>query len=83
MASGLPVVSLDLPGVRDLVTDGREGFVAGSVEELSERLGRLVRSPELRVQMSGHARQRALDFTAERFAERAKEFYEEVVGGRT
>jgi glycosyltransferase involved in cell wall biosynthesis len=82
MASGLPIVALDLPGVRDLVTDGREGFVVQNGVELTDRLGRLVASPDLRAEMSASARERARDFTAEKFAAQAREFYEQVVGRR-
>ncbi len=76
MACGLPVVALDIPGVRDLVTDGEEGFLAADVGGLSRALERLAASGELRERIGTKARQRALAFTAERFAEKATEFYE-------
>jgi glycosyltransferase involved in cell wall biosynthesis len=79
MASGLPVVALDIPGVRDLVTDGEEGFIAKDVEALSRALATLAGSEELRRQMGARARQRALAFTAERFAETATKFYEAIL----
>jgi glycosyltransferase involved in cell wall biosynthesis len=82
MASGLPVVALDLPGVRDLVTDGREGFVVERAEELSDRLAHLAESPDRRAEMSAKARERALDFTAEKFARKASEFYEQIARQR-
>jgi len=75
MASGLPVVALDLPGVRDLITDGKEGFVVGRVADLSDRLAQLVSSQELRAEMSAQAVKRALDFTAEKFAKKVVPFY--------
>ena len=79
MASGLPVVALDIPGVRDLVTDGEEGFIAADVEGLSRALATLAGSEELRREMGARARERALGFTAERFAEKAQRFYQEVL----
>ena len=81
MASGLPVVALDIPGVRDLMTDGEEGFIAADVEGLSRALLKLAGSEERRREMGAKARQRALAFTAERFAEKAKKFYEEILTG--
>jgi glycosyltransferase involved in cell wall biosynthesis len=78
MACGLPVAALDIPGVRDIVTDGEEGLIAADVEGLSRVLARLAESAQLREQMGAKARQRALAFTAERFAEKAKEFYEGI-----
>jgi glycosyltransferase involved in cell wall biosynthesis len=79
MASGLPIVALDIPGVRDLVTDGEEGFIASDVETLSRALSRLAGSEEMRRAMGARARQRALAFIPERFAEKARKFYEEIL----
>lgn len=79
MASGLPVVALDLPGVRDLVTDGDEGLVAKDAAGLAAALGRLAGDPALRSSMGERARARALEFTAERFVEKARPFYESLL----
>jgi glycosyltransferase involved in cell wall biosynthesis len=76
MASGLPVVAPDIPGVRDLMTDGEEGVIAADVEGLSRALSLLAGSEETRRRMGEKARTRALAFTAERFTEKAKKFYE-------
>jgi glycosyltransferase involved in cell wall biosynthesis len=76
MASGLPVVALKVPGVRDLMTDGEEGFVVETPSELGPALGRLARDPALRREMGARARRRALEFTAQKFAVKAGEFYE-------
>jgi glycosyltransferase involved in cell wall biosynthesis len=79
MASGLPVVALDIPGVRDLVTDGEEGLIASDVETLSRALSTLAESQEMRRAMGARARRRALAFTAERYAETATKFYEAIL----
>lgn len=81
MASGTPVVALDLPGVRDLMTDGEEGFVVRAPGELPDALARLFESDERRRSMGEKARKRALDFTGEKFAAKAVSFYREVLGG--
>lgn len=75
MASGLPVAALDVTGVRDLVTDGVEGFVATSVPELSRALAKLSADPALRRRMGDAARRRSLDFTSSRFAPEMQRFY--------
>jgi glycosyltransferase involved in cell wall biosynthesis len=75
MASGLPVVALKLPGVEDLVRDGREGLIAATRRELPLLLARLTADSALREQMGAAARIRALEFSAARFAERAIAFY--------
>ncbi|MEO8433234.1 MAG: glycosyltransferase family 4 protein [Acidobacteriota bacterium] len=75
MASGLPVVALDVPGVSDLMTDGREGLIARTADDLEPALRRLAADPSLRREMGRRARERALAFTGERFAEEARIFY--------
>jgi glycosyltransferase involved in cell wall biosynthesis len=49
-AAGKPVVSTDVGGVRDIVTDGVSGFVVppGDVDSLADRLRLLADDPELR-----------------------------------
>jgi len=53
LAAGVPVVSTDVGGVRDVVTDGRSGFLVpfGDVERVAARLDDLARDPELRASL--------------------------------
>jgi glycosyltransferase involved in cell wall biosynthesis len=59
-AAGLPVVSTDVGGVRDIVADGRSGFVVapGDVDAVAERLGRLAHNPALRAELGRAGRER-------------------------
>jgi len=75
MASGVPVVARDMPGVLDLVTDGREGIVVGSAADLAPALRRLHDSTGERLRMGELGRRRALEFSPEVFARKAREFY--------
>ena len=52
-AAGKPVVSTDVGGVRDIVTDGVSGFVVppGDVDALADRLRALADDPALRVRL--------------------------------
>jgi glycosyltransferase involved in cell wall biosynthesis len=62
MASGLPVVGYDAPGVRDLIRSGRDGVLVptGNVVALSQIIGNLFRDRHLAAAMGNSARQRAL-----------------------
>ncbi len=80
MAAGLPIVALPVPGVRDLVNDGVEGFVAGDIVGLTAALGRLREDVSLRARMAAAARARALDFRGDAFAASAREFYGRIGG---
>jgi glycosyltransferase involved in cell wall biosynthesis len=79
MASGLPVVALDVPGVRDLMTDEEEGIIVADGKSLAQALARLAGSEETRWRMGEKARRRALAFTGDRFAEKAKPWYEALL----
>jgi glycosyltransferase involved in cell wall biosynthesis len=79
MASGLPVVARDVPGVRDLMTDGEEGFIVTDVAGTSAALSRLAESPELRREMGAKGRARSLAFIPAQFVEKAKQFYNRVL----
>jgi glycosyltransferase involved in cell wall biosynthesis len=78
MASGLPVVALPVPGVRDLLTDGVEGFLAPDVASATEALRRLAADSGLRARMGEAAHRRALAFGRAAFTASAREFYERV-----
>jgi glycosyltransferase involved in cell wall biosynthesis len=79
MATGLPIVALPVPGVRDLVSDGVEGFVAADLPGATEALRRLQGNADLRNRMSEAARRRALAFRAAAFAASAPRFYEAIL----
>jgi glycosyltransferase involved in cell wall biosynthesis len=76
MAAGVPVVATDCGAVRDLVADGREGYLVpvGDTEGLAARLGTLLDDPAMRADMGDRARRRAeaeysIEHTATRFQE--------------
>lgn len=50
MATGIPVIATDLPGVRDVVDRGRDGFLAtpGDLDSLTGALSELVSLPDAR-----------------------------------
>jgi len=80
MASGLPTVALPVPGVRDLLTDGVEGFVTADVSAATNALRRIAADPQLRARLGEAARRRALAFGGAAFASSAREFYDRVRG---
>lgn len=61
-ACGLPLVTTDVPGCREVVTDGVEGLLvpARDPAALAEAIGRLAADPELRKRMGIAARAKAL-----------------------
>jgi len=61
MASSLPVIATDVGGMRDLIEDGRTGFLvpSGDLEALRDRLRRLRGDAGLRIRMGQEGRNRA------------------------
>lgn len=68
MAAGKPVVATDVRGSRDLVDDGRTGFLVrlGDAAGLAAALERLARDPELRTSMGAAAREKIREYSLER-----------------
>jgi glycosyltransferase involved in cell wall biosynthesis len=63
MASGLPVVTLDIDPLRDIVRHGREGLLVreGDGEGLAEAILRLVAGPDQAAEMGRAARERVVE----------------------
>jgi glycosyltransferase involved in cell wall biosynthesis len=78
MASGLPVVALDLPGIADFEILKGPGFVARSEIEASSALDFLAAHEGPRSGMAGAARRTAERFAGPPFARVADEFYAAV-----
>jgi len=76
MASAVPVVAFDVPGVRELVRDGVDGLLVepGDIDALAAALRRVWEEPALRSRMGLEAKRRATawptwDQSAARFVE--------------
>jgi len=57
MAAGLPAVASPISANRDIVTDGINGYLAGSRDEWIIKLGRLIESPGLRRELGLQGRE--------------------------
>lgn len=80
-ASGLPIIMTDVGGIRDIVQDNKNGYLieVDNVQQLSDRMTRLMKDPELRWQMGQNARKRVEDnFTAKNNATRIVDVLLEV-----
>jgi glycosyltransferase involved in cell wall biosynthesis len=81
MASGVPVIASDLPGVRSVFTDGQEGLqiIPGNQQDLSAKIEYLLQNRALRVQMGRNARKLALDkYSFDLLKSRLKSLYENL-----
>jgi phosphatidylinositol alpha-mannosyltransferase len=80
-AAGTPVVASDIPGYRQVVTNGREGVLVphGRPLELAEALRALWLDPVRRQTMGESARSRAQEFAWPHVAARVADVYERAI----
>jgi glycosyltransferase involved in cell wall biosynthesis len=81
MAAGLPYVATDIPAVREITKGGRGGFLypVGDVEELAERLMRLLDDEKLYMRKVGEGRELVKEYSWEKCARETAEVYEKVL----
>lgn len=77
MAAGLPVVASDIPGYREVVTDGIEGLLVPprDPEALAAGLVRVLRDPQLAARLGEAGRVRARTFDWPIVVDRLEELY--------
>ncbi|TAN02818.1 MAG: glycosyltransferase family 1 protein [Rhodanobacteraceae bacterium] len=71
-ACGLPLITTDMPGCRDVVTDGKDGLLIAPRDAgaLANAMARLLDSPELATRLGNAARAKALALFDERIVNR-------------
>lgn len=83
MASGLPVLGIDSPGISDTVVNGQNGFVVQhDYAALALKMLRLFSEPELRASLAAGARQTSTLYDIHTTTQRYVEIYEEQVRQR-
>lgn len=81
MACGLPIVTTDAPGCREVVTDADNGFLVPvrNAKVLAAALEKLIRDPALRQRMGQRSRARALaEFSQEQVIAETLQLYQEM-----
>ena len=80
-ASGLPVLATPVSGVRELIEDGRNGFlITKEPRMIAERLRQLAADPQLRVRLGREARHSALAFGWRQMVRKHHELYSRLAG---
>jgi len=80
MAAGLPVVAVDASGTRDILDDGKQGFlVPNDVDALAASIDQLLESPAKMRRFSIKALKKAKAFDVDRLAKKLVNVYEQAI----
>lgn len=83
MAAATPVVATSVDGIPEAIRDGVEGFLVdpGDVDQLAERIGRVLNDPALAERIGDTARQRVIsEFAVATMACRTASVYRRLLG---
>jgi glycosyltransferase involved in cell wall biosynthesis len=85
MMMGRPVIASRIGGLPEFVLDGETGILVppGNAAALREAIEDLLAVPERRELMGRSAREWALQFTSDAFADRVEQIYHELLGERS
>jgi len=83
MASGKPEIVSDIPGVREVISHGREGFVTPpmEIEKMAKKIKRLLSDPKLRERMGKAGRKKVVaKFEIGKIVDQLEDVYNNVAG---
>lgn len=86
MACGTPVVASDIPGYRDVVEHGVDGFLSKprSVHDLAKKIIYLAENKPLRQQMASNGRKKVVEkFSWEKVTDQVEDYYYKVLEEKT
>ena len=84
MGCGLPIITTDVPGNREIVREGENGFLipVGDAEKLAHALTRLVADPNLRRRFGAESRKIVQPYDWRNIVKRYEVIYQEVLKRR-
>jgi phosphatidylinositol alpha-mannosyltransferase len=84
MAAGAPIVASDIPGYRDVVSDGEQGLLVEPKNPgaIADAVLRLLANPELRANMRRAGQEKARAYDWPRVATEVLDYYFEVLARR-
>lgn len=78
MAAGLPIISTDVGGIKDIVTNNGILINEGSIEELVEAMQNLIENPKMREQFSNNSSKNVQIFNSKNMAIEYCKIYNEM-----
>ena len=80
---GIPSVVFDVPCFRELIDEGKNGFVVpqDDLEKMAEKILFLIQNPEKRHQMGQNAQENVAQYSLEKIGKRWEDLFESIVKG--
>jgi glycosyltransferase involved in cell wall biosynthesis len=84
MAAGAPIVASAIPGYRDVVTHGEQGYLVEPKNSgaIADAVCRLLGNPELRANLRHNGQAKAQAYDWPRVATQVLDFYADILEGR-
>ncbi len=81
LASGLPVIVTDVGGTRELITEGKNGFIVPlrDADAIASALKKLLKNPELREKIGAQNRQTAEKISWRKVSEEYIQIYKNII----
>lgn len=77
MSCGIPVVCTDAGGMKEQITNGVEGFLCSSIDEMADRVKYLLENPDEAAAMGLNGRKKVMEnFTMDRYSQKIRDVYE-------
>ena len=78
MAAGTPVVAVDGPGQRDIIEQGKNGFLVDTADQMVHKIKEIARDKQLHQQLQQGAWETGKQYSAEKMAEKLVGFYQSI-----
>lgn len=80
-AAGVPVVATTAGGIPEIVTDNQSGLLAPvrNPDKLADNIEKLINNPALRTSIIQNAKERVIDFSKEKMADKTLDVYKNVL----
>ncbi len=85
LAVGLPIITYKVPGCKEIVEDGKNGFFVRykDINDIVQKLERLIEDSRLREQMSKHSRQKVVEeFDTQKVVSQYLSLYRRLIKGK-
>ncbi len=79
LAAGLPIIAMEAPGVVDIVTSGKNGFLVDSLDKMREKIEYIIKNKKIRERFSSDSCETSKQYDWKIMAQKHLELYESLL----